>query len=442
LEKDYLNLPAKDYEQFKETLKKSSPFTSYYENMIAIHKNGIKNIDERNITNAYYSPKHFELIMKILHIMPLWSGCMIHVDLHSNFDISSRLTNNNVENYFGYVKNKLLNRKRDLLSSEYVAPSYKRLKSIFFEFHRDCIQNKKLPAFFENKFEEKWTDSKTKKALREKSYFYNKSTKDIFNSMPKNQSNIEINECFIQAFEPAVITERRTNLINICETSLEMIILKDIYLEVENASYDKIISIFESKREVIESAFNKLTNLKFEVFYQMEECDCSFDEIILANALKNFNAVKVPGDGNCFYYSIAKLFLGDIKYFIIIKLVCHFAIVKNRKCFETILKLKKYGISLTSFLENSLKKKSWSNHLNILGTSFALKRPIYTFSINTEKYPEVKVFSHPSSIKNKPLLIAFNINHFTPLVANDENSKIVQLDNVDNQEILNDFDLI
>ena len=78
----------------------------------------------------------------------------------------------------------------------------------------------------------------------------------------------------------------------------------------------------------------------------------------------------------------------------------------------------------------------------MLGTSFALKRPFYTFSVNRQKLSEIKNFSHPSIRRSKPLLIAFNVNHFTPLVADDKNSKIIQLDNLNNQEILNNFELI
>ncbi len=237
-------MPPEEYSTLKVTLKKDSPFTTYYENLLILHKNARKE-DEAIFPNRYYNPKLFDLIVKQLHIMPLWSGCMIHFDLNSIFDTSknSRLTNNPVENYFGYLKNNIFDKQNKLLPSEFVAPNYKRLKSIFFEFHEDCIQDEKLPAYFANQFEEKWLDSKSKKKAQKKGYYYQNNSKDVF-ALDHNGLTVESitssNENFLQAFETDYIEERKAYLFDLFKISTELTILKEIYFKLENKNYNTI----------------------------------------------------------------------------------------------------------------------------------------------------------------------------------------------------------
>lgn len=128
LEESNLIFFSRDY---KDSILKSSPFTHYYEELFKSWK--IE--DDRVITNEYYNPKLFELIEKQMHICPIWTGIMLN-----NYDekFNSRLTNNVVENYFGFLKNNLLKRKK-LFPSKLTAILTKNITAQYIEnnSHKD-----------------------------------------------------------------------------------------------------------------------------------------------------------------------------------------------------------------------------------------------------------------------------------------------------------------
>ncbi len=368
---------------------------------------------------------------------------MIHFDLHSYSVENSRLTTDPVENYFGHLKNNMLNKRKKLLPSEFVAPNYNRLKSIFFQFHNDCIRNEKLSDYNENKFEEIWLDSKSKKHSRKKGYYFQNNAKDLFGLDEISLTNeSKTNENFLQAFETNQIEKRKAKLIDLSEICTELTMMKDIYFRIENQGYETIQSTLLNEKTTIERVIKKIRDLNIEILYQTEKCDTRFDNTIKINKLDDFKAIHVSGDGNCFYYSIAKLIFGDTKYYFIIKLISNYAIYINQTCFERLLTSEKYGIRFEDFVANSFRKKEWSNQLNTLATSFALDRPIQTFSLKKKvNIPDIKVFSHSRSLEKKALMIGFDTNHFVPLVAIKKEYKKVNLENIYYQSLLKDMEI-
>lgn len=93
-----------------ESLKKSSPFSLYFKNVLKGFEEKIKNAQYNSKgENVFFNPTLFALIVDQLYLLPLWTGITID-DFKKNykFDLSvffsTRLSNNPVENYFGLLK--------------------------------------------------------------------------------------------------------------------------------------------------------------------------------------------------------------------------------------------------------------------------------------------------------------------------------------------------
>ena len=102
------------------------------------------------------------------------------------FDVT-RFTNNPVENRIEFLKNKLLMKKRNLVTSEIIKPIYNDIKSKYFEYYSandlnstnfDGIKSTKIKK-------EQWMDKRVKNIKREKSYYY----KNLLNISSVNSIN-------------------------------------------------------------------------------------------------------------------------------------------------------------------------------------------------------------------------------------------------------------
>ena len=135
----------------------SSPFTAYFNDLIKkFQSSKEKDFNDKQCEkNIYYDPDLFKLISDKLYIMPFWSGLMIKqcqtqmlkndlVNKSSEFFNITRITNNPVENHIGFVKNRILMRRKNMVTSEMVSPIYNEIKSIYLEFF-EKNQNLKVP---------------------------------------------------------------------------------------------------------------------------------------------------------------------------------------------------------------------------------------------------------------------------------------------------------
>ncbi|CAF1109915.1 unnamed protein product, partial [Brachionus calyciflorus] len=179
-----------------ESLKKSSPFTTYFNSFLENFEEKLINCQnklEESRTNLFYNPKLFLFIKDQLYLMPLWTGILIDELNRQNLfkfsdSLKTRLTNNPVENYFGILKNRvLLNRK--VFPSELVSLSFLRLKSKYLEFYMDESHSEKTIPNFAAKYKENWSDKKVKREkkrifyeiepIKEKGFYY--KNKDLYN---------------------------------------------------------------------------------------------------------------------------------------------------------------------------------------------------------------------------------------------------------------------
>jgi len=99
--------------------------------------------------NNYYCPEAFKIINDKVHLLPLWTGCILKIfqtdfqenkliDRNSLFFNYSRLSNNNAEGYFSHLKTNLLQLekkklKNKLTLSQLAIPIFEDLQSKYIE---------------------------------------------------------------------------------------------------------------------------------------------------------------------------------------------------------------------------------------------------------------------------------------------------------------------
>lgn len=133
----------------EERLYLSSPFykffIEYYKTTKVIGYDAVNKIDN---TNDYYNPEFFEILCrKYISILPLWSGLLLPIN--EKTASTDRLSNATVENWFGYVKHKLLEGKRNDKCSRVIRILRKEVLTIHKEVSLDissarCTKRKKL----------------------------------------------------------------------------------------------------------------------------------------------------------------------------------------------------------------------------------------------------------------------------------------------------------
>ena len=100
-----------------QSLKKFSPFKLYFDRLIEsynqIQKLGYDCSGSNTKPNDFYCPQLIDLLMK--------------------YTLKCRLTNNYVENYFGFLKKTLFKKKLKMKPSEFTAPLYRHISvKIYF----------------------------------------------------------------------------------------------------------------------------------------------------------------------------------------------------------------------------------------------------------------------------------------------------------------------
>ncbi len=109
------------------------------------------------------------------------------------------------------------------------------------------------------------------------------------------------------------------------------------------------------------------------------------------------------------------------KYYDIIKICIFYVILDNFSSFALLAEHNKNG-DLKKSLEKYMKDETWANELIIMAASLYLNRPIISFSVR----PNKQIFDLSFDSLFRPLLIAYNMNHFAPILCkNDPGSDIL-----------------
>jgi len=112
--------------------------------------------------NKFYSPALFKLIHAQLHIVPLWSGILIHQDVYS-YKVNTRLTNNPVERWFGFLKHSLLNERKNVNPSELISPLFKHLLVLFLQLYKNDVTVNEKIINPKQVYVETWDDGNSRK---------------------------------------------------------------------------------------------------------------------------------------------------------------------------------------------------------------------------------------------------------------------------------------
>jgi len=405
----------KNIANLHKNLKQNSPFKEYFENYLCLIKISMTQIEDsvQYRQNKFYSPVLFKLIKDQLHIVPLWTGIIIHKDLFS-YQVNTRLTNNPVEKWFGFLKHSLLNKRKNVNASELISPVYKNLLVVFLQFYQKNIKIKEQVVNPKRMFVETWEDNYTKKKKKGALFYENFELDPESDEDTPEMSNDD--EHFLTIFEPnRVELEQKdnSNRSNVSNIFYELKLLYEKYF-IKTKNLD--LSIFTSKKIMFDSLIEQLRSKTEPLYYGNEIVDKTFDFTLRLNDLKDFKAIDIERLGNCFYQSISKLIFGDQKYFYLIRLATFYTFYEYRDFFSIALEHLHYGESVERFIQRTYKDKAWANEILIAASSISLKRSILSFSIDPQTYaPNNLVFSFQEELEN-PLIIVFHINHFAPLM--------------------------
>lgn len=158
-----------NYNEIAKTIKYSSKYKNYFEKYLKGLNTQIEGSNEQTMLNSnyFYSPELFKIIEKYLYLVPLWSGLLIY---DQNLK-KCRLSNNPVENWFGHLKNNMLNREK-VMPSKFVGILYKKILSKYLLYYNEnqltIVNPVKTKFSFE---EEKWRKNEPKKKRQKGFYF-------------------------------------------------------------------------------------------------------------------------------------------------------------------------------------------------------------------------------------------------------------------------------
>lgn len=144
-----------------KNIKNSSPFTQHFDKLLANLSIAILNTDknENDKINDFYSPSLFQIIKKYLYILPLWSGLLLNIFPNNTQTVTTRLTINPVENWFGHLKNNILKNEK-VFPSQLVGCLYKRLMSKYIQHYQDDEPKLKCEKNSLVEQNEYWSDKK------------------------------------------------------------------------------------------------------------------------------------------------------------------------------------------------------------------------------------------------------------------------------------------
>ena len=181
------NIMILDDDFNESSLKKNSPFKIYYENLIKKHSQNVKlklKLKDKLEENFYYCPQMFGILLEYTYILPFWTGLMLNYwkTLNPKYKsiISSRLDNNNVENWFRQVN--LMFPNIPVMPSVYSSRMKARTDADCIEKYKKEIDNVVLNTAKHNSdAKETWRDT-SKKDKRKSTGYYGRPGKTIFSA--------------------------------------------------------------------------------------------------------------------------------------------------------------------------------------------------------------------------------------------------------------------
>lgn len=130
----------------ESSIKKSSPFEMHFKNTKDL---ALSEITEGGIENDYWSPEILKVFEMYMYLYPVWSGSML------KREGITRDTNVDVENWFGVVKNIILQKKKNINAGLFIRKLHIQIKGRTAEFSLPMHSTKATEKNLEN-LEEVW----------------------------------------------------------------------------------------------------------------------------------------------------------------------------------------------------------------------------------------------------------------------------------------------
>ena len=383
------------------SIKASSPFQAYFNNML----NAMK-FEKNKSRNEYYNPRLFLLIRTKLYLAPLWSGLLIkHINVKTPVR-RTRFTNNPVENYFGQLKNNIINKKTKLTTSELACDIFDRLESKYILSYQSSSSGGLISKKSDDLINSSETWKKGKLGPRQKGLYYG----------------------------AADIGKQDT-------TDLETSEVKKLELTLTNQdNFSLITTTFMNNKHMFENLV-KLFRSKTRIFYSSQKLDNRFSTILKLNNLVEFFPLHASSDGNCFYNSISLNFFGNQSMAGLVKLGAVFIFLENETLFQLILRRLDYEESFQQLVIKILRHSEWANELVILATSILFNRDLFTLG-QTSSHSHLtfamrySLIDRSPSISDKfqPILIGWFEDHFVPFVpSRSANLVAAEIENANEQ---------
>jgi hypothetical protein len=323
-----------------------------------------------------------------------------------------------------------------VLPSEYIIPLFKRIQSKFIEFYLSQKDLEKVKKHFEsiNKTREKWSDKKDKKKRRKKGFFY--SNFDLMYLFPdgvfSKTENFTVDQNMTKLSNSRSSTGSSCSVINPFLKNVSSI--ENLYNELSEKNIWDLISVknlFNTNQQIFEDAIANIRQIKdytlFESNLEPEKNPMYFLLLKLYN-LNDFFPVNTGKDGNCFYNSISFLLFGTERYFFLIKMCSIFILLKNHELFETYIRRTSYDKTYEEVILDSCIRNEYANIINIFSTSILLNRTIYCYCVNEQNIPYGYKYK-PNEAQNKPIFLAFYVNHFWSLVSIKNAEEYTEIEN-------------
>lgn len=138
------------------TIRDNSPFEAFFEEVKRLSLSKVKHEGD---TNEYFSDEIFDIIQKLMHIFPLWSGAMLVEER------KTRDTNASIEKWFHLVKNSVVLGKKNIPIGQFVRKMYVQIAGRITECNIPPERKSRKRRNIEE-IEEQWCRTPVKKKSR------------------------------------------------------------------------------------------------------------------------------------------------------------------------------------------------------------------------------------------------------------------------------------
>jgi hypothetical protein len=197
--------------------------------------------------------------------------------------------------------------------------------------------------------------------------------------------------------------------------------------------------VTKQNRNGIVKLVNHLRMLNNFTIYSNERLDSDFNSIITKTEELNekYYPVYTTKDGDCLYNAISRILFSHEQYNYLIRLGTLFIIFEYGEYFLNLIKRTFGSVNIKGdVVDENIKYKEiiykvstfheWACEYTQVAISILLNKPIYcyTIDINQSRPYSYVYYANEDQLKNTPLIIAFLINHYVPLLARGQKSII------------------